>query len=207
MHCHKPPGALCYVLVHVLEFWINGFFISISANYVENFYRWDTQEHQNQRAILQVNDNLNNQIEESDENRILLALVIVFSTMWGLITKEWKGSSRRTMRFIFLGIMVLIFSTVVMAYSSSLATPGQLRLISGSILFYLFHYLIDLLCIFFCIHKVKYIPGQLVLVKLVHKLILCSIDQDRNATGIFFQFIENIKCRGSTSFIEQMESL
>ena len=54
---------------------------------------------------------------------ILLALVIVFSTMWGLITKEWKGSSKRTMGLIFIGIMVLIFSTVVMAFGSSLTAP------------------------------------------------------------------------------------
>jgi L-rhamnose-H+ transport protein len=55
---------------------------------------------------------------------ILLALVIVFSTMWGLITKEWKGSSRRTMGLIFLGITVLVLSTVAMAYGSALAAPG-----------------------------------------------------------------------------------
>ena len=55
---------------------------------------------------------------------IHLAFVIVFSTMWGLITKEWKGSSKRTMRLIFIGIMVLIFSTIVMAYGNSLAAPS-----------------------------------------------------------------------------------
>jgi L-rhamnose-H+ transport protein len=54
---------------------------------------------------------------------IHLAFVIVFSTMWGLITYEWKGSSRRTMLLIFLGIMVLIASTVVMAYGNSLTAP------------------------------------------------------------------------------------
>ncbi len=55
---------------------------------------------------------------------IHLAFVIVFSTMWGLITYEWKGSSRRTMLLIFLGIMILISSTVVMAYGNSLTAPG-----------------------------------------------------------------------------------
>jgi L-rhamnose-H+ transport protein len=41
--------------------------------------------------------------------------------MWGLITHEWKGSSRRTMRLIFLGIMVLILSTVVMGLGNYFA--------------------------------------------------------------------------------------
>jgi L-rhamnose-H+ transport protein len=51
---------------------------------------------------------------------IHLAFVIVFSTMWGLITREWKGSSRRTMRLVFFGIMVLILSTVVMGLGNYL---------------------------------------------------------------------------------------
>lgn len=51
---------------------------------------------------------------------IHLALVIVFSTMWGLIFREWKGSSPRTMKLIFAGIFVLIFSTVIMAYGNYL---------------------------------------------------------------------------------------
>ena len=54
---------------------------------------------------------------------IHLAFVIVFSTMWGLITHEWKGSSRRTMRPIFLGIKVLMLSTVVMGFGNYLAVP------------------------------------------------------------------------------------
>lgn len=52
---------------------------------------------------------------------IHLAFVIVFSTMWGLITHEWKGSSRRTMRLIFFGIVILMFSTVIMGFGNYLA--------------------------------------------------------------------------------------
>ena len=52
---------------------------------------------------------------------IHLAFVIVFSTMWGLITHEWKGSSRRTMKLIFVGILILMFSTVVMGFGNSLS--------------------------------------------------------------------------------------
>jgi len=53
---------------------------------------------------------------------IHLAFIIVFSTMLGLITHEWKGSSRRTMQLIFIGILVLIISSVVMGYGNYLAT-------------------------------------------------------------------------------------
>lgn len=52
---------------------------------------------------------------------IHLAFVIVFSTMWGLITHEWKGSSKRTMRLIFLGIFILMLSTVFMGFGNYLA--------------------------------------------------------------------------------------
>lgn len=52
---------------------------------------------------------------------IHLAFVIVFSTMWGLITHEWKGSSKRTMKLIFTGILILMLSTVVMGFGNYLA--------------------------------------------------------------------------------------
>jgi L-rhamnose-H+ transport protein len=52
---------------------------------------------------------------------IHLAFVIVFSTMWGLITNEWKGSSKRTMKLILSGILILIFSTIVMGFGNYLA--------------------------------------------------------------------------------------
>ncbi len=44
---------------------------------------------------------------------IHMAFIIVFSTMWGLILKEWKGSSNRTMKIVFIGLAVLIISTVI----------------------------------------------------------------------------------------------
>ena len=44
---------------------------------------------------------------------IHMAFIIVFSTMWGLILKEWKGSSKKTMRVVFLGLAVLILSTFI----------------------------------------------------------------------------------------------
>lgn len=42
---------------------------------------------------------------------ILMSLNIVFSNVWGIILKEWKGVSRRTVTVLLLGIAVLIVST------------------------------------------------------------------------------------------------
>lgn len=53
---------------------------------------------------------------------IHLAFIIIFSTMWGWITHEWKGSSKRTVILIFIGILVLILSSVVMGFGNYLAT-------------------------------------------------------------------------------------
>lgn len=51
-----------------------------------------------------------------------MASIIIFSTLWGLGLREWKGSSRRTMRLLFLSIAVLILSTVVVGYGNYLGT-------------------------------------------------------------------------------------
>ena len=44
---------------------------------------------------------------------IHMAFIITFSTMWGLILREWKGSNYKTIRVIVLGLIVLVFSTFV----------------------------------------------------------------------------------------------
>ena len=44
---------------------------------------------------------------------IHMAFIIIFSNMWGLILKEWKGSSLKTVRMILLGLMILILSTII----------------------------------------------------------------------------------------------
>jgi L-rhamnose-H+ transport protein len=55
---------------------------------------------------------------------IHLAFIIIFSTMWGWITHEWKGSSKRTVILIVTGILVLILSSVVMGFGNYLSTIG-----------------------------------------------------------------------------------
>lgn len=46
---------------------------------------------------------------------ILMALNISFSNIWGIILKEWKGASRKTMWVLVAGIIVLIASTFVVS--------------------------------------------------------------------------------------------
>ena len=42
---------------------------------------------------------------------ILMSLNVVFSNVWGIILKEWKGVSRKTAAVLVVGIIVLIVST------------------------------------------------------------------------------------------------
>ena len=42
---------------------------------------------------------------------ILMSLNVVFSNVWGIILKEWKGVSRKTVAVLVAGIVVLIIST------------------------------------------------------------------------------------------------
>ncbi len=52
-----------------------------------------------------------------------MAFIIVFSNLWGIFFKEWKGTSQRTHNLIFAGILILILSTLVIGYGNSLAGP------------------------------------------------------------------------------------
>lgn len=40
-----------------------------------------------------------------------MALNVIFSNVWGIILKEWKGCSRKTVVVLVAGIVVLILST------------------------------------------------------------------------------------------------
>ena len=41
---------------------------------------------------------------------ILMSLNVVFSNMWGIILKEWKGCNPKTVTVLILGLFILIFS-------------------------------------------------------------------------------------------------
>ena len=47
-----------------------------------------------------------------------MASIIIFSTMWGWIFHEWKGSSRKAHRLIASGIAALILSTVIIGFGT-----------------------------------------------------------------------------------------
>ena len=49
-----------------------------------------------------------------------MAFIIIFSNIWALIFREWKGSSRRTLRIICLGILVLVASICVVGWGNYL---------------------------------------------------------------------------------------
>lgn len=50
-----------------------------------------------------------------------MASIIIFSTLWGLALKEWRGTSRRTHGLMAAGVAVLILSTLVVGYGNFLA--------------------------------------------------------------------------------------
>jgi L-rhamnose-H+ transport protein len=53
---------------------------------------------------------------------IHMAFIVVFLNMWGLIFHEWRGTSSKTRAFIWVGILILIGSTVVIGVGNNLAT-------------------------------------------------------------------------------------
>jgi L-rhamnose-H+ transport protein len=52
---------------------------------------------------------------------ILMALNVVFSNVWGIILKEWKGCSGKTISVLIAGIAVLIISTFLPTIIDSLS--------------------------------------------------------------------------------------
>ncbi len=49
-----------------------------------------------------------------------MASIIIFATLWGLVLKEWKGTSRRTKTLVTCGLLLLIASTVIVGYGNYL---------------------------------------------------------------------------------------
>jgi L-rhamnose-H+ transport protein len=54
---------------------------------------------------------------------IHMASIIIFSSLWGIALKEWRGSSGLTKTLLFLGLATLVLSTVIVGYGNYLATP------------------------------------------------------------------------------------
>lgn len=53
-----------------------------------------------------------------------MASIIIFSSIWGLILKEWKGSSAKAKGLLFVGLFVLVLSTVVVGYGNYIGGGG-----------------------------------------------------------------------------------
>jgi len=51
-----------------------------------------------------------------------MASIIIFSTLWGLALREWRGAGSRALTFVGLSLAVLVGSTVIIGYGNYLAT-------------------------------------------------------------------------------------
>lgn len=51
-----------------------------------------------------------------------MASIIIFSTLWGILLKEWKGTSRSTRLWIAAGLMILILSTAIIGLGAKIQT-------------------------------------------------------------------------------------
>ncbi|WP_179021783.1 L-rhamnose/proton symporter RhaT [Winogradskyella forsetii] len=47
-----------------------------------------------------------------------MAFIIIFSTMWGILTKEWHGTSKKTKLNLATGLAVLIVSTAIIGFGN-----------------------------------------------------------------------------------------
>jgi len=50
-----------------------------------------------------------------------MASIMIFGTVWGLILREWRGSSVHTQLLNAVGLFILVSSTVVVGYGNYLA--------------------------------------------------------------------------------------
>jgi L-rhamnose-H+ transport protein len=54
-----------------------------------------------------------------------MAFIIVFSNVWALLLREWKGSSRRTLTIVICGILIVVLSTVLIGAGNYMASRGN----------------------------------------------------------------------------------
>jgi L-rhamnose-H+ transport protein len=50
-----------------------------------------------------------------------MASIIIFSTLWGIALKEWKGTGARTKLLVLCSLIVLVASTIVVGYGNYIA--------------------------------------------------------------------------------------
>ncbi len=49
-----------------------------------------------------------------------MAFIMIFGNLWGLIFREWRGTSRKTRLWIHAGLVVLVVSTIIVGYAKNL---------------------------------------------------------------------------------------
>ncbi len=54
-----------------------------------------------------------------------MASIIIFSTLWGIALKEWKGAGLRTKCLVALSLLVLVTSTIVVGYGNYLGSTAS----------------------------------------------------------------------------------
>ena len=60
-----------------------------------------------------------------------MASIIIFATLWGLVLREWHGTSRRTKLLVTCGLFLLISSTVIVGYGNYLKAKQSPVTLSG----------------------------------------------------------------------------
>jgi L-rhamnose-H+ transport protein len=53
-----------------------------------------------------------------------MASIIIFSTLWGIALKEWKGAGTRTKLLVALSLLVLVGSTMIVGYGNYIGASG-----------------------------------------------------------------------------------
>jgi L-rhamnose-H+ transport protein len=52
-----------------------------------------------------------------------MASIIIFSTLWGIALKEWRGAGGRTKLLVVFSLLVLVSSTVIVGYGNYVGGP------------------------------------------------------------------------------------
>lgn len=53
-----------------------------------------------------------------------MASIIIFSSIWGLALREWQGTSAKSKTLLFVGLAILVFSTVIIGYGNMIRDPS-----------------------------------------------------------------------------------
>ena len=56
-----------------------------------------------------------------------MASIMIFSTLWGIALKEWRGTGPRTKILVALTLLVLVGSTIIVGYGNFLGVSAPSR--------------------------------------------------------------------------------